>query len=64
MNEPRFLDGIKSTTEQFVEKVEGEAKEISRLENSMHKENKTNKYIPNIIFLGMYECFKKVEYVN
>lgn len=38
---------------------EGAAKEISILENKLQKENKNNKYTPNIWFPGITECFNK-----
>lgn len=41
---------------------EGKAKEISRFEKQLQKENKKYKYIPKIKFNGMYECFKNVSY--
>lgn len=37
------------------------AKEISKLEKQLQKDNKNFKYIPKIKFNGMYECFKKIK---
>jgi len=45
---------------EVVNIFEGHAIEISKLEKKLQKENKNNKYIPNIKFLGVQECFKKI----
>ena len=39
---------------------EDNAKKISELEHSFQKDNKQFKYIPNISFEGMYECFSQI----
>lgn len=37
------------------------SKNICELENELKSTNKHNKYVPNIIFEGMYECFSKID---
>lgn len=46
---------------EIIKIFEGNAAEISVLENKLQTENKSNKYIPNIKFTGMYECFKNIK---
>lgn len=43
---------------------EGSAKEMSDLEYKLQKSNKINKYVPNIKFGGMYECFSKINNIE
>lgn len=40
---------------------EGKSREMSELETNLKRMNKKNKYLPNIKFNGMYECFNKLE---
>lgn len=44
--------------------VSSDAKFICELENELKAANKHNKYVPNIIFEGMYECFSKVDDID
>lgn len=44
-----------------VEIIEGDAEYVFKLENRLKRKNKNNKYIPNIKFDGMYECFKNIK---
>ena len=41
--------------------IEGNAKETSKLEHKIQRENKEFKYFPKIKFKGQYECFSKIE---
>lgn len=43
---------------EIVKIIEGEAKEISELEKTLQKENKSNKYLPKINFNSKHECYK------
>lgn len=40
----------------------GDSKEVSKMEHNLQKLNKNNKYIPNIKFKGMHECFTNLQY--
>ena len=55
----------KLTHEDFIEKVkiiESEDGEyIQDLEKKLHKLNREFKYVPNIEFGGMYECFSRLK---
>lgn len=43
--------------------VSNDAEYICKLEYSLKNLNKKNKYVPNISFDGMYECFTRVDYL-
>lgn len=45
----------------IIKSFKGAAREISELETKLKMINKENKYLPNIKFNGMYECFNKLE---
>lgn len=42
---------------QVIQTIEGDAKTISELERTLHKECKPYKYTPQIPFKGQFECF-------
>lgn len=46
---------------EVIKIIKGTAKEIHELENILKKENKSNKYKPQIQFDGRYECFNKLK---
>lgn len=48
---------------EIIKIFQGKAKEVSKLEKELQKENKHNNYIPSISFQGMYECFSEIKYV-
>lgn len=45
---------------EIIKIFKGEAKEMSKLEKQLQKENKNNKYVPETNFGGMYECFNNI----
>lgn len=45
---------------EIVKIFEGEAKDMSKLEKQLQKHNKNSKYVPEINFGGMYECFNNI----
>lgn len=45
---------------EVVNHFEGTAEETFKLENKIKLDNKGNKYVPELIFNGMQECFKKI----
>jgi len=49
---------------KIVKIIEGNVKNISKLEKELHKLNKDFVYLPKIKFNGHKECFKKVKYAN
>lgn len=48
---------------EIIELFSGTAKEMSEKEKFLQKINKENKYLPNIKFNGLNECFKKIRTV-
>lgn len=46
---------------EIVKTIEGEPKNISKLEKQLQKHNKQFKYIPKINFSGVNECFSKID---
>ena len=48
-------------TFEIIKTYEGEAKEMFKLETKLKKMNKKNKYIPNLKFDGMFECFSQLD---
>lgn len=45
---------------EIIKLFEGGAREISKLEKKLQKANRDFKYIPKIIFTGMYECYESL----
>ncbi len=48
-------------TYKVLKVIEGEAKEISKLEHKLHKLNKEYKYLPAKEFGGRFECFSELK---
>ena len=61
--EKRFLGDYRMPYSYEIVKIfEGSAKDISKLEKQLQKDNKKNKYTPKIKFKGYTECFLNVKY--
>jgi hypothetical protein len=45
---------------EIINIFEGTAEEVFKLENDLKRKNKDKKYIPNLKFDGMYECFNNI----